>query len=163
MKLRDIPKFETNNSLKITVSSLDADGSLFCCHRSKLKGNFRKVFSLLLTDGLNSHYCLKTNFQNLMHKLCRSLRKPEERSRTNFWVNCLQWIKKTNMLIISGCVKTINLREPWCLVRSSNWNLSIGRKPKSVLCCIRRFGGSQCCSKSCQREKYCYPWTSSPS
>ena len=42
MKLRDIPKFETNNSLPITAFSLDDDGSLFCCHRSKVKGNFEK-------------------------------------------------------------------------------------------------------------------------
>ena len=94
MKLRDIPKFETNNSLAITVLSLDDDGSLFCCHRSKLKGNFRKVFLLLLTDGLNSHYCLITNFQNLMHKLCRSLGKAEKGRRTNFCVNCMQSIGK---------------------------------------------------------------------
>ena len=83
MKLRDIPKFETNNSLAITVSSRDDDGLLFCGHRSKLKGNFRKVFLLLLTDGLNFHYCLIMNFQNLMHKLCRSLGKAEKGRRTN--------------------------------------------------------------------------------
>ena len=94
MKLRDIPKFEKNNSLAITVLSLDDDGSLFCCHRSKLKSNFRKVFLLLLTDGLNYHHCLITNFQNLMHKLCRSLGKAEKGRRTNFCVNCMQSIGK---------------------------------------------------------------------
>ena len=93
-KLRDIPKFGTNNSLAITVLSLDDEGSLFCCHQSKLKGNFRKVFLLLLTDRLNSHYCLITNFQNLMHKLCRSLGKAEKGRRTNFCVNCMQSIGK---------------------------------------------------------------------
>ena len=86
MKLRDIPKFETNNSLAITVSSFDDDGSSFCCHRSKLKGNFRKVFLLLLTDGLTSHFCVVLKFQNLMHKLCRSLGKAEKGRRTNFCV-----------------------------------------------------------------------------
>ena len=95
MKLRDIPKSETNNSSAITVLSLDDEGSLFCCHRSKLKGNFRKVFLLLLTDGLNSLYCLITNFQNLMHKLCRSLGEAEKGRRTNFCVNCMQSIGKS--------------------------------------------------------------------
>ena len=95
-KLRDIPKIETNNSLAITVLSLDDDGSLFCNHRSKLKGNFRKVSLLLLTDGLNSHYCLITNFQNMVHKICRSVGKAEESRRTNFCVNCRQSIGKTN-------------------------------------------------------------------
>ena len=94
--LRDIPKFETNNSLAITVLKFDDDDSLFCCHRSKLKGNFQKVFLLLLTDGLNSHYCLITKFQNLMHKLCRSLGKAEKGGRTNFCVNCMQSIGKNN-------------------------------------------------------------------
>ena len=94
MKLRDIPKFETNNSLAITVLSLDDEGSLFCCHRSKVKGNFRKAFLLLLTDGLISHDCLITNFRNLMHKLYRSLGKAEKGRRTNFGVNCLQSIGK---------------------------------------------------------------------
>ena len=94
MKLREIPKFETNNSLAITVLSLDDDGSLFCCHRSKLKGNFRKLFLLPLTDELNFHYCLIMSFQNLLHKLCQSLRKAEKGRRTNFCVNCLQSIGK---------------------------------------------------------------------
>ena len=94
MNFRDIPKFEGNNSLAITVLSLDDESSLFCCHRSKLKGNFRKVFLLLLTDGLNSRYCLITNFQNLMHKLCRSIGKAENGRRTNFWVKCIQSIGK---------------------------------------------------------------------
>ena len=96
MKLRDLPKFETNNKLAITVLSLDDDGSLISCHRSKLKGNFRKVFLLLLTDGLNSQNCLITNFQNLMHELCRSLGKTEKDRRTNFCVICMQSIRKNN-------------------------------------------------------------------
>ena len=94
MKLGDIPTFETNNSLAITVFSLDDDGSLFCCHRSKMKGNFRKVFLLLLIDGLNPHYCLIVNFQNSMYKLCHSVGKAEKGRRTNFCVNCMQSIGK---------------------------------------------------------------------
>ena len=94
MKFREIPKFETNNSLAIVVLSLDDDSWLFCCHRSKLKGNFRKNFLFLLTDGLESQYCSIANFQNLMHKLCRSLGKDERGRRTNFCVNCMQSIGK---------------------------------------------------------------------
>ena len=82
MKLRDIPKFETHNSLAITVLSFDDEDSLFCGHRCKLKGNVRKDFLLLLTDGLNSRYCLITNFQNLMSKFCHSLGKAEKGRRT---------------------------------------------------------------------------------
>ena len=92
MKLRGTPKFETNNSLAITILSLHDDGSLFCSHRSKLKGNFQKVLLSLLTDGLNSPYCLIANFQNLMHKLCRSLGKAEKSRRIKFCVNCMQCI-----------------------------------------------------------------------
>ena len=95
MKLWDIPKSETDNSLAITVLILDDDGSLICCHRSRLKGNFRKIFILLLIDGLNSHNCLITKFQNLMHNLCRSLGETEKGRRTNICVNCMQSIGKT--------------------------------------------------------------------
>ena len=94
IKLRDIAKFQTINSLAITVFSLDDDGSLFCCHRSKLMCNFRKFFWLLLTNGLNSLYCLMTNFQILINNSCRSLAKVEKSRRTNFCVNCMQSIGK---------------------------------------------------------------------
>ena len=160
MKLRDIPKFETNNSLPITVFSLDDDGSLFCCHRSKLKGNFRKIFLFLLTDGLNSHYCLITNFQNLMHNIC-SLGKAEKGRRTNFCVNCMQSIEKKYVDHIRLCEDNQPLR----IVMPSEEEIEIcqfGENPKVSFRCLRRFGSSQCFSKCCQREKYGYPRTSSP-
>ena len=49
MNLRIIPKLETNNRLVITVFKLADDGSLFCCHRSKMNGNSRKIFLFFLT------------------------------------------------------------------------------------------------------------------
>ena len=115
MKLRDIPKFETNNSLAISVLNLDDGAQLFCCHRRRLNGNFRKVFLLLLNDGLNSHYCFLTNFQNLMHKLCRSLGKAEKGRRTNFRVNCMQSIGKNkyaNHIRLSGESQALRIVMP---------------------------------------------------
>ena len=49
---------------------------------------------LLLTDGLNSRYCVITNFRKLLHKLCRSFGKAEKSRRTNFCVSCMQSIRK---------------------------------------------------------------------
>ena len=94
MKLRDIPKFENDNKLSITVFSFDEQGALFCCHRSKIKGTYPKIFLLLLLDGLNSHYCLITNFQAFMHKVCRSPKKAAKGPKTKFCVNCMQSIGK---------------------------------------------------------------------
>ena len=157
MKLRDIRKFETNNSLAITVLSLDDEGSLFCCHRSKLKGNFRKVFLLLLTDGLKSHYCLITNFQHLMHKLCRFLGKAEKGRRTNFCVNCMQSIGKSKY---ADHIRLCEDNQPLRIVMpSEELKLKFGNWEKTQKCpfvVLRRFGGSQCCSKCCEREKYSY-------
>ena len=94
MKLSDIAQFENKNQLSITVFNFDEKGSLTCCHRSKVKSKIGKVFLLLLTDVLNSHYCLITNFQHFMHTLCRSPRKAMKCPKTKFCVNCMQSIGK---------------------------------------------------------------------
>ena len=94
MKLGDIAQFENKNQLSITVFNFDEKGSLTCCLRSKVKSKIRKVFLLLLTDGLNSHYCLITNFQHFMHTLCRSPWKAMKGPKTKFCVNCMQSIGK---------------------------------------------------------------------
>ena len=94
MNLSDIAQFENKTQLSITVFNFDEKESLTCCHRSKVESKIRKVFLLLLTDGLNSHYCLITNFQHFMHTLCRSPRKTMKGPQTKFCVNCMKSIGK---------------------------------------------------------------------
>ena len=48
------------------------------------------MFVLLLTEGLNSHYCLTTIFQDLMHTLCQYPRITTKGAGTKFSVNCMQ-------------------------------------------------------------------------
>ena len=78
----------------MTVFNLDEKGSLTSCHQSNVKSTSRKVFLLLLTDGLNSHYCLVTNFQHFMHTLCRSSWKAMTGPKAKSCVNCMQSIGK---------------------------------------------------------------------
>ena len=98
MKLKDIARFESDNNLSITVFNFDEQGGLICCHRSRNRGKYPKIFLLLLLDGFNSHYCLITNFQAFMHKVCRSPKRAAKGPKTKFCVNCMQSIGKQKFM-----------------------------------------------------------------
>ena len=92
MKLKDIARFESDNNLSITVFNFGEQGGLICCRRSRNRGKCPKIFLLLLLDGFNSHYCLITNFQAFMCKVCRSPKRAAKGPKTKFCVNCMQSI-----------------------------------------------------------------------
>ena len=158
-KLRDMPKFETNNSLSISMMM-----ALFCCHRSKLKGNFQRVFLLPLTDGLNSQNCLITSSQNSMHKFCRFLGKVEKGRRTNFGVNCLHSIGKIITLImrLSACEDNQHVRIVMPLEELKLEMVNFEKTQRCPFVVYADLEALKFSSKSCQREKYGRHWTSSP-
>ena len=76
MKIEHTPKFEHDNILSITVFHYREDGAVTTCYWRKRRQNVRKKINLvLLTNAETSHFCLITNIQNFMHKMCRSYKK----------------------------------------------------------------------------------------
>ena len=97
MKTEHIPKLEQDNSLSITVFHYREYGILTTCYWRKRRENVRKKINLvLLTNAETSHYCLLTNFQNLMHEMCRSYEKSAKENKTTFCANCMQSMLKKN-------------------------------------------------------------------
>ena len=95
MNIEHIPKFEHDNNLSITVFHYRENGLLTTCYWRKRRENVRKKINLvLLTNAETSHYCLITNFQNFMHKMCRSYKKSVKRNKTKFCANCMQSVLK---------------------------------------------------------------------
>ena len=99
MSLSKIPSFEKfqvlRNNVSISVYRFE-QGRLLNVFHSRNRKCRRKVKLLLVVDHDKSHYCLITNFSNLMHHLTRSSSKRVGGPRARFCGNCMQSIVKHN-------------------------------------------------------------------
>ena len=121
IKIEHIPKFEHDNSLSITLFHYREYGILTTCFWRKRRESVRKKINLvLLTNAETSHYCLITNFQNFMHKMCRSYKKNAKGNKTTFCASCMQSMLKKNWKITLECVPRIHLYELKCPLRKRN-------------------------------------------
>ena len=155
LKLRDIPKFETNNSLSVIVFSLDGEGSLFCSHWRKLKRQSPR--SLLVTTHWWVEFFLLFDKQcskflaKIMSLSWKSRKKPNRKHFCGLYaLNRKNWICGSCLVVWRQ--STSNNRDAYWVVEIEVCQL--GENPKVSVCCLHRFAGPQCSSKCCGREKY---------
>ena len=127
MHLSSIPTFERSKDVSINVYQLEGR-KLVAVYYSKRKSSKRRINLLRLVEGSNSHYCLITNFSNLLHRLTRSESKRKKGSKSKFCSNSFHLSTRKISENFSSFVSQILHSKFVCrrvLLLSS---LSIGRK-----------------------------------
>ena len=125
MPLSSIPTFERSNDVSINVYQLEGR-KLVAVYYSKRKSSKRRINLLRLVEGSNSHYCLITNFSNLLQRLTRSESKRKKGSKSKFCSNCFQPIIKKNFrkhFKFCESNSPLEIRMPTCapFVEFVNW------------------------------------------
>ena len=125
MPLSSIPTFERSNDVSINVYQLEGR-KLVAVYYSKRKSSKRRINLLRLVEGSNSHYCLITNFSNLLQRLTRSESKRKKGSKSKFCSNCFQPIIKKNFrkhFKFCASNSPLEIRMPTCapFVEFVNW------------------------------------------
>ena len=116
MPLSTIPTFERSNDVSIKVYQLERR-NLVAVYYSKQKFSKRRINLLRLVVGSNSHYCLITNFSNLLQRLTRSESKRKKSSKSKLCSNCFQPIIKKNFrkhFKICESNSPLEIRMPTC-------------------------------------------------